>query len=437
LDTVALIKSLLALVQRHESLRTTFELERDSPVQVVHSSSLIDIQVIDLQNISETFQSSEILVLVNTTIQHPFNLSSGPLFRGRLLRVSEQDHVLLITMHHIVSDVWSLGIIVKELALFYEAFTYRKPAPLQPLTLQYPDYAVWQRQYLRDEVLKKLLAYWDERLRGVRPLELPTDRPGLLGASYRGTSYHFELPVSLSQTLLRLSREEGTTLFIALLAAFQTLLYRYTGQTDIVVGTDIANRTSIETEALIGFFVNVLVLRADFTGTPGFRKVLRQIHHSVLDAYAHQEVPFDVLVDHLQLERKRGQTPLVNVLFVMQNVSMPTIELPGLSLAPVQSEITTSKFDLAVFMQEGPAGLQGSVVYSIDLFDEQTIISMLRRFEVLLQSIVTNPDTPVDVLEISTDDEKHGKELEKKTRREKEINRLKGSKSKGIHIDLS
>lgn len=324
-----------------------------------------------------------------------------------LLQMEIQKYVLMLTTHHIIFDGWSNEVFVRELTTLYQAFTCGLPSPLPPLPIQYADFAYWQRQWLQGEVLEAHLAYWTRQLAGCKPLQLPTDYPRPETLSYRGASHSFTLSPDLSSAIATLCRHEETTLFMTLLTAFQTLLYRYTGQVDVVVGTDIANRTHVETEALIGFFINLLVLRNDLSSTPTFREVLRRTREMVLAAYIHQDTPFEMLVERLLPEHVMDRMPLVQVLFVLQNLPSSSVEIPGLTLRHFGgSEVVTAKFDLALFMLESAEGLRGTVRYSQDLFTAQSIAVMMNRFEVLLHNIVASPDTLIEALDFYTEAEK-------------------------------
>jgi hypothetical protein len=314
-------------------------------------------------------------------------------------------------MHHIISDGWSNQVLVNDLVKLYQAFISGQPAPLAPLPIQYADYAVWQRSWLQGKVLDELLAYWMRQLGGVPPLELPIDHARTGRQQYRGAEYKFTLPAMLVEQVAALCQAEKVTAFMLLLAAFQTLLYRYTGQTDIVVGTDMANRTHRETENLIGFFINLLVLRTDLSGAPTFRRVLQRVRETVLGAYSHQDIPFEMLVEKIQEQRTLDRAPLVQVLFVYQNLPRFSAELSDLKVSSsANNDVTVAKVDLAVFLFERPAGLDGLVNYRADLFEPRTIATMMKRFVALLQSIVASPDMPATVLEMTIEDEKEKEE---------------------------
>ena len=336
-------------------------------------------------------------------------------------------------MHHIISDAWSLNVLLGEIFTLYEAYRQDKPSPLAPLPLQYADFALWQRQWLQGEVLQTQIDYWKQQLRGATPVSLPTDHPRPLIQTNHGARLTFELPTDLSNQLQALSREQDCTLFMTLLAAFQLLLSRYTGQTDIVVGTDIANRTHIETEQLIGFFINLLPLRTKLQSTATFSTILRQVRETVLDAYTHQDLPFDMLVDLLRLERRSNEIPLVRVLFVLQNAPRAQLEFSSLKFASFMGERMTAKFEVALFMWQGSRGLQGLVIYNTDLFNASTIKNMTDHFAVLLRKLIAHFDEPVKTLDISTEEEKMQKIEEKKRRIDNKMDKLKSKKSEEIY----
>jgi amino acid adenylation domain-containing protein len=431
LDILALERSVQELVRRHESLRTTFHTHEGQPIQVIRPVEALYVRVVELSELLPEEREAEALRLAQQEARRSFDLTDGPLLRTLLLRVSGDEHVFLFTMHHIISDGWSMGVFVRELSTLYNAFVEGQPSPLPQLPIQYADFAAWQRQWLQGPVLEAQLAYWSRQLSKITPLNLPADHPRPAVQSYRGASYTFGLPTHLSEALKTLSRQEGATLFMTLLAAFQTLLARYSGQSDIVVGTDTASRTRIETEALIGFFINVLVLRTDVSGTPTFRELLTRVRGTVLGAYAHQDTPFEMLVERLQPKHSLDRMPLVQVLFVLQNMPLSHSDLSGLALRSFRNETTTAKFDLAVFLFEGTQGLRGGVTYSTDLFEASTIATMMSRFEVLLHNLVTSPDTPINLVDFYTEAEKIQQAKEKKEHR-KQL-----QMSRGERIDLS
>ncbi|MBW4508480.1 MAG: amino acid adenylation domain-containing protein [Scytonematopsis contorta HA4267-MV1] len=399
LNIPALEMAVIEIVQRHEALRTNFRLVNDSPVQVINSYNKISIPLIDLQHLSENEQSTEVEYLANKDFESPFDLSNGSLLRATLLRLGEQSHVLLLTTHHIVSDGWSMGVFVRELSVLYEAFCAGKPSPLPPLPIQYADFAYWQREWLSGDVLIKQLNYWKQQLAGVPPLlELPTDRPRPSVQTERGSFEEFELSQELTNKLKALSQESGVTLFMTLLAGFVTLLSRYSGQEDIVVGSLIANRNRSAIESLIGFFVNVLALRTELQGNPTFLELLERVQKMTLAAYDHQDLPFEKLVEELQPERSLSHAPLYQVMFVLQNASNQELELPGLTISPFEIGDVMAKDDLLLSMEETDTGLKGGLVYKSDLFDAATIQRMVAHFQNLLDSIVANPQQQIHQL---------------------------------------
>lgn len=409
LNILALEQSFQEIVRRHEALRTTFTIQEDGqPIQKIATSLHLSLPLVDLRELPEQKRLLEVQQLANQEAKRLFSLNCGPLLRTTLLQLSEVEHVLLITMHHIVSDAWSIGVLIQELAALYEAFTQSRLSPLLELPIQYADFAVWQRQWLQGEVLKTQLSYWKQQLAGIAPmLELPTDRPRSAVQSFRGAIQFFELSPNLSEALKVLSQRSGVTLFMTLLAAFQTLLYRYTGTEDICIGTSIANRNRSETEQLIGFFVNTLVLRTNVSGNPSFQELLDRVREMTLGAYAHQELPFEQLVETLQPERSLSHHPLFQVAFTLQNTPMEALKLSGLTIKALEIENTTAKFDLTLEMEESKQGLVGSLEYNTDLFDATTITRMLSHFQTILEAIVKDPLQRLADLPLLTRAERH------------------------------
>ena len=434
-------RSLAEIIRRHESLRTLFTEQNEQVLQVIRPFEAYNtiLPLIDLSGLASTEIENEVMSLVQQEACSPFDLIHGQLLRYHVLRLHVHNHALLLTMHHIISDAWSINIFLHELMELYIAFVEGKPSPLSDLPIQYVDFAVWQRQWLQGDVLSTLVDYWTRQLMGATPLRLPTDRPRPETQSNRGAKYTFSLPKQLSKELVLLSRQEGVTLFMTLLAAFQVLLYRYTGQEDIVLGTDIAGRTALETEGLFGFFINVLALRTDISGKPLFRTLLSRVRDLVLNAYTHQDLPFDLLIDSLRLERKLNQNPLVQVLFVLQNIPIAPSQArrTDITISPLVNNATSAKFDIALFMHEMMDGLQGSVEYSTDLFDESTIATMVGRFEVLLHSLTQNPDIPVDMAEMYTEAEKIHILQQKNLRRQAKLKTLQINKRTEMNLPPS
>ncbi|KAB8320088.1 non-ribosomal peptide synthetase [Tolypothrix campylonemoides VB511288] len=408
LDLVALDMAVQEIVRRHEVLRTAFKIVNGEPTQAIAPFLKITLPVVDLQNLSAVDQSAEVQRLAISDAQQPFDLTKVPLVRVTLLRLAQESHVLLLTIHHIVSDGWSTQIFIEEIAALYEAFSIGAPSPLPELPIQYADFAHWQRQWLRGEVLETQLAYWKQQLAGIPPLlELPSDRPRPPVQTFQGRTERIHLNADLTEKLRLLSQQSGATLFMVVLTAFVILLSRYSGQEDIVIGSPIANRNRSDIESLIGFFVNTLVLRTKLQGNPNFLELLSQVQQMALDAYAHQDTPFEQLVEELQPERNPSYSPLFQVGFTLENTPTKTLELPGLTLTPLEIENTTAKYDLTLFVEETEMGLTGSWEYNSNLFDLATITRMARHFQTLLEGIVANPQQKVAELPLLTASEQN------------------------------
>jgi amino acid adenylation domain-containing protein len=431
LHVEALKRSLVAVVQRHEALRTTFSTLEGQPVQVVAPDLAVQIPVIDLRGLrTGTERDLQVKQLARTEAQYPFDLVKGPLLRAFLLRTGkcpvptdEQEHVLLFTLHHIVTDGWSMEVLVREMTKLYQAQVNGEPEQLPELPIQYVDYALWQRDWLQGEVLQSQLAYWRKQLADLSPLTLPTDHPRPRVQTGRGTSQSHLLPQVLLEELLRLCQRQDVTLFMLLLSAFQILLMRYTGQTDISVGTPVANRRLTELEDLIGCFVNTLVMRTDLSGNPTFLELLQRVREVCLGAYAHQDIPFEKVVEVLAqgkvpvsgtgpTERDLSRTPLFQVMFILQNTPVEQADLAGVSIMPLAVETTTSKFDLTLSLIEttpglaAPGGLNCTLEYSTDLFEAETITRMLAHFQTLLEGVLQHPQALLSDLPLLTDVER-------------------------------
>ncbi|HKG23470.1 MAG TPA: amino acid adenylation domain-containing protein [Blastocatellia bacterium] len=409
LDLPALERALSEIERRQEILRARFPSVGGRPVQVISEHGPRRIPVINLKTLPREERETEARRLAAEEARRSFDLARGPLLRATLLRLDDEDHVMMFTLHHIISDGWSLAIFLKEVAVLYEAFSAGLPSPLPELPIQYSDFAHWQRESLRGEALETELSYWRQRLAGApSTINLPADRPRPAAPSFRGATREFVLPADLYESLKSLSLREGVTLFMTTLAAFQTLLHRYTGQDDIVVGSPVANRNRAESDGLIGMLVNTLVLRADLSGNPTFSQLLKSVREVALGAYAHQDLPFDRLVEELQPERRLNQTPLFQVMFHLQNTPMPSLEIAGLKrghFSPPASE--TAMFDLSLSLLErpdpvkgGPKQLTGSLEYNRDIFDASGIERMLSNFQVLLLSVAANPDFRLSELQL-------------------------------------
>jgi amino acid adenylation domain-containing protein len=403
LDAVALIKALNAIIARHEALRTLFPAIAGEPVQVILPELTLNITQIDLRATPPAEREAEAQQLANHLNHQPFDLSEGPLLRAALLALEADDHQLLIAMHHIVGDGWSIGILVRELATLYESFSTGTPATLPPLPIQYPDFASWQREYLQDAVLEQQLSYWKQQMAGAPPLLLlPTDHPRPPVQRFVGTTHNFTLPPALSAALNELSRQAGTTLFMTLLAAWQVLLHRYSGQDDIVVSTGIANRNRPETEPLIGCLINILLLRARLSGDSRFAGVLQAVRQTVLDAQAHQDLPFERLVEALQPARDPSYTPLAQVMFVLHNEAVATPQIAGLKLRVVSPERVAAQYDLVLHITERGDHLTGVLEYNSEIFEPDTIRRMIGHFQTLLPAITTDPHRSIASLPLLT-----------------------------------
>ncbi len=407
LNRNALSRSLNEIVGRHQALRTTFIEDHGQPVQRIASDASIDLPVTGLEHLPPGDRDPEARRLAFAEAAKPFDLARGPLFRAALFRLADSEHILVLTMHHIVTDAWSMGVFFRELGILYQAFSSELPSPLPDLPIQYPDFAFWQRQCLQGEILNREILHWKKRLDGLAPLDLPTDRPRPPVLSYRGARMDFTLPPQLLLDLKTLSRQQGVTLFMLLLAAFQTLLHRYTGQQDIATGSVIANRNQSEIENLIGFFVNTLVLRTGFDRNPTFRQLLLRVREVALEAFAHQDLPYEKIVEELRPERDPGRNPLFQVMFVLQNAPDPPPVLAGLRLEAIPEATHTAKFDLTLFLTEVDAQLHGSFEYNTDLFDPSTVERMAGHLQTLLHGIVANPDQLLSDLPILTPAERH------------------------------
>jgi len=413
LNLTALKQTFNEIVCRHETLRTTFAVTQGQPVQAISPTLTIPLPVIDLRNHPRQERETQARRLATEEAGRPFHLTTGPLLRTMLLQLDEAEYVLLLNLHHIVADGWSIGVLIRELGTLYKAFLENKPSPLPALPIQYADFAEWQREWLQGveandhSPLQTQLAYWQKQLDGISVLHLPTDRLRPAVPTYRGAKQFLELPHSLSQGLEALSHQEDVTLFMTLLAAFQTLLYHYTQQEDIVIGSPIANRNHSEIEGLIGFFVNSLVLRNDLSANPTFRELLNRVREVTLSAYAHQDLPFEKLVEELHCLRELSHHPLFQVVFSLQNTPMELLDLPGLTLSPFEFDSKTAKLDLEFHLWQGLENLNGLVVYSTDLFDDTTITRMLGHFQTLLESIVADPEQRLSELSILTEAERH------------------------------
>ncbi|PWK05376.1 non-ribosomal peptide synthetase, partial [Tumebacillus permanentifrigoris] len=400
----ALEYSLNEVLQRHEALRTTFADVQGQPVQIIAPMSPMQLAAEDLRAEADRHQLA--LRLVQEEAQRPFDLRTGPLFRARLMQVEDQEHVLVLNMHHIISDGWSIGVLIREVTALYEAFVQGAPSPLTDLPVQYADYAAWQREWLQGDVLEGQLSYWREQLGGELPaLQVPTDRPRPPVQTYRGGTERFTISKSLVDALQAIGQRYGATQFMTLLGAFQTLLYRYSGQEDFTVGTPMAGRVHEETEGLIGFFVNTLVMRTDLSDDPTFVDLLSRVRDMSIGAFANQDVPFEKLVEELQPERDTSRTPLFQVMFVLQNTPVAEAHFSGLTLVPIDADNQAAKFDLVLTLEEQTDGMLGVFQYNSDLFDAATIQRMSQHFENLLMAMTADPMQKVAEVPLLTSSE--------------------------------
>ena len=429
LDLPALEKTLSEIIRRHEALRTTFVEKNGKPYQVIAPSKPIQLSVINLEDLPETEREAEVQRLATEEARKPFDLSKGPLCRFFLMRLKTEEHVLVLNIHHIVTDGWSMGVFTRELVALYTAFSPPSIPPqggntrvsslrgaegvLKDLPIQFADFAIWQREWLQGEVLKEQLSYWKQQLSGRLPvLELPTDRPRPQFQSCQGGHQTLTLSASLSDALRMLTQREDFTLFETLLTAFKIFLYHYSGQEDIIVGSPVANRNRRELEDLIGYFVNMLPLRTDLSGNPTFQELLNRVHKTTMSAYAHQDLPFGKLVEQLRLERDPSRNPVFQVEFILlcyehapavygygfRSPIKEPLKLSELTLTPVEVESGIAKFDLVVLLWDMPEGISGTFEYNADLFDAATITGMIKLYETLLTNIIARPDAKIQVL---------------------------------------
>jgi amino acid adenylation domain-containing protein len=407
LNASALEATLKEIVGRHEVLRTAFRLIDGKPVQIVQPSTGVSIKTVDLSSLSEDTRQTEIVLTIKSETERPFDLSTGQLLRCTVIRARNDEDVLILTTHHSVSDVWSMGILTRELWILYDAFSNKKPSPFKPVSVKYSDYALWQRNWLQGDVLESQIDYWKERLKDLPVLNFPTDRPRKPHQSFCGARLPMVLPEDLTRSVNELSVRFAVTPFMTLLAAFQVLLYRYTGQEDVVVGSPIANRRRPELEELIGFFVNTLVLRADLSENPSFSDFLLRVRDTCVGADRNQDLPFEKLVQELQPQRDQSRNPLFQVMFVLQNATSPFTGIPGLRIEPLEAGTTRSPFDVSLFLREREGKYIGDIEYSTDLFDRDRIERMAGHFQTLLEAIISDPDQSIATLPILTESERH------------------------------
>ncbi|MBC1235669.1 non-ribosomal peptide synthetase [Nostoc sp. 2RC] len=403
LNITALRRSLNEILKRHEIWRTTFKVINGEPIQEIAPNLTWDLPVINLQHLSNKNWESEVKEIVAKEAAKPFNLAKELLVRATLLQLNEQEHVLLVTMHHIITDGWSCGVFLRELSTLYAAFSTNQPSPLPELAIQYADFAIWQRDRIQGEFLASKLKYWKQQLSGELPvLQLPTDRPRPSVTTFAGAKQYFTFSTTLTNALKQLSKQEDATLFMTLLAAFNILLNRYTDQEDILIGSPIANRNRTELEGMLGLFVNTLVLRNNLSDNPRFREFLHRVRQVTLDAYAHQDLPFEMLVEELQPERDLSRNPLYEVMFVLQNTPTNVQEVSGLTLRTLDFDSGTSQLDIFLSMFESEAGLTGCLEYNTDILDATTISQFVKNYQTLLENIALNPQQHICELSLLT-----------------------------------
>ncbi|HKH48538.1 MAG TPA: amino acid adenylation domain-containing protein, partial [Thermoanaerobaculia bacterium] len=408
LDSGLLAAVFAALVRRHEVLRTTFAAGPDGPVQVIAPASALDLPLVDLADLPAAEREVRARDLARAEARRPFDLQRGPLLRLTLLRLEEREHLLLMTFHHVVSDGWSWGVLLRDVAALYAAFSQGRPSPLPDLPVQYADFAVWQRGWLQGETLERQLAWWTRQLAGApRVLELPADRPRPVLPSRRGGVRRTVLSAALSAAVSGLCRRQGVTPFMALLAAWSLLLGRHAGQEEVLVGSPVAGRNRREIEGLIGLFINTLVLRTDLTGGPGFTGLLGRVREMAIDAFSHQDLPFERLVEDLAADRDLRRAPVFQVLFILQNAPLGALELPGLTLRLVPVDWDAAKFDLTLNLEETAGRFSGWLEYDADLFDAATAERLLARYERLLAAAVEAPEASIRELALLPEAERH------------------------------
>jgi acyl carrier protein len=437
LNLQALDAALNAIIERHEIMRTTYRSDdAGHPFQVIEPAHKAPLPVVDLSDMPVGDREKEARRIAQNEAATPFNLASDPMTRNLLLQMDDEDHILLMITHHIASDGWSTGILLRELSALYIAALNGTPSALPALPIQYADFAVWQRNWLQGEVLEQQLTYWRTRLAGAPPLlALPSDRPRSTTSALRGVMHNFLLPKDLVDAVRVLGRHNSATAFMTLLAAFECMILYFTRDPDIVVGTDLANRTNIQTEGLIGFFVNLLVLRTDLSGDPTFEELLGRVREVALGAYAHQDVPFDKLVEELQPERNTSYHPLVQVLFVQQNAHQIKSIIAGVEVLPYMLDVP-SKFDMAIFVSETDKGISGIWLYNPDLFDPTTIARMSNLYQLVLKTVTDNPTLRLDnLIQLLAETEQQERAMLSKEFQEISLQKLKNFKRKAITLN--
>ena len=401
LNLKAFIQTLSSIVQRHEVLRTVFPSIDGRPFQVIQPAQSLNLSTVDLGDIFEPEREAELLKLIAEASRIPFDIEREPSLRLILMHISDTDQVLFFSLHHMISDAWSGGILVREMTALYNAFSNDNPSPLPDLPIQYADFAVWQRKKIQGDVLESELAYWMKQLSGSLPiLKLPTNRPRLAIHTVNSEEFRFEISSHLTESLRSLSRSEGVTLFMTFLASFKALLYRYTGEKDLLVGTPITNRSQKELEGLIGMFINTLVLRTSLTRDTTFGELLGKVREVALGAYAHQELPYEKIVEELNPTRSLSHTPVCQVWFVFHDESLPRLEMSGLSLIPIEIHNKATRFEMILDLVQTPSGIDGCFEYNTDLFSREMIGRMVGHYKILLEEVTANPNKRLSELNI-------------------------------------
>jgi amino acid adenylation domain-containing protein len=399
-------KSLNEIIKRHEVLRTTFITKNNKPIQIVHNELLLSIPVIVLTKMNKEEQEKQIKQIIHEETSYHFDLSTGPLLRVIVVNLNETQNILIITMHHIIVDGWSLGLLIKELSIIYNAFLKNKPSPLCDLPVQYADYAIWQRGWIKGEISEKQMNYWKEKLTGSPTvIELPLDKTRLKIQGYKGKREIFKIEKWKTEKIKQLSNTNNVTLFMTLLTIFKILLYRYSNQTDIVVGTPVANRKHSKIESLVGFFVNTLVLRTEVSGEISFKELVERVKKTTIEAYNNQDMPFEQIVEKVQPERSLSYSPLFQVMFILQNQRMEEFSLEGIEISQLESEHITSKFDITLTFSETEKGLIGNLEYNTDIFEESTIKRIMKHYERILESVINKPEERIDQIKLLSKEE--------------------------------
>ena len=407
LEVAALSQSLQAIAQRHEVLRTRYVAVDGNPHQLIEEEAELEIKLYDLSDLEDGHREQEARAITGREAGRAFDLEQGPVWRAGLVKLTQEEHVLMLTIHHIASDGWSTGVLVREFSALYEQYSSGRQADLPELRVQYADFAVWQREWLSGEVLEQHLSYWRNQLKDAQALDLPTDRPRPAVASHRGAAIPFRLPASLTDRLRQVSRHQGVTMFMTLLAAFQVVLSKYSGQDDVVVGTDVANRNRLETEPLIGFFINQLVLRTDLSANPTFEQLLASVRETTLGAYQHQDVPFEKLVDELHPKRDLGRSPLFQVKLDLQNAPREELRMSGIKFGGFGADHRVAKLDLTIAMVEGKEGVSGTAEYATELYEGTSIERLLGYVEMVAEAMVEDSLRPIGEVVLLSESQRH------------------------------